>query len=588
MLSQEQLKSPIFRFILLFTIAVIYFISGKISLNFAFLNQSASPYWLPTGISLTAFIIWGYKIWPVVFIGAFFVNITTAGTIATSLCIAVGNTLEGVTGLYLLHKFIGDKNIFEKPLNIFKYVLLVGLLSTLISAVIGVTTLYLGNLVGPDYFFPVLTTWWLGDIGGALIIAPVLLLWITNYKITWKLKRIFEAAIIFSLLIITSVLIFMNPVNIKLPVIVNFYPFAFMTIPILILITFRFSLRETSSAIFIFTLIALIGTIHGSERLANNDPNLSLPNLQIFTGLIFLVIMPFSAAIAKQRKLEETFRESEERYRMLAETAPDAIITINEESKILFSNPSVKKIFGYSSDELLGKDLTVLIPDHLKDDHKKGINRYIKTHKPNIPWSAFELPGLHKNGNEIPLEISFSKFHKNGSMIFTGIIRDITDRKNDQIHLENSLMEKEVLLREIHHRVKNNLQIISSLLSLQSRHLTENNFREFFVKSQNRVKSIALVHEMLYKSENISKVNFKNYIDELSGYIAESYNAENIKINVYAENIYLDTDITINLGLIINEIIANSVKHAFNGSKDGIITIELNKQDNLYSFKCKR
>jgi PAS domain S-box-containing protein len=586
-LDKEQLKSQVFKFTLISALTIIYFISGKISLNFAYLHQSASPFWFPTGISLTAFIIWGYKIWPSIFIGAFFVNITTAGSVATSLGIALGNTLEGAAALYLVHKFIEDKNIFEKPLNIFKYVLLVGLLSTIISATFGVSSLYLGNLIEKDNYFPVLTTWWLGDMGGALIIAPVLLLWIVNYKIDLKPRKISEASIIFSLLIITSVLIFIDQVSIKLPSIIDSYPFGFLTFPLFILITFRFSLRETASAIFIFTLIALVGTINGSQRLAQNDPNLSLLNLQIFTGLIFLVIMSISAAITKQRKLEETYRESEERYRMLAETAPDAIITINEESKILFCNPSTKKIFGYSPDELIGKDLTTLMPDHLKNVHKKELNRYIKTGKPNIPWSSVELFGLHKNGNDIPLEISFSKYHKNDSLIFTGIIRDVTDRKNAQIQMENSLNEKEVLLREVHHRVKNNLQIVSSLLSLQSEHLSENNFREFFIKSQNRVKSIAIVHEMLYKSENISKINFKNYIDKLSGYITESYYAENIKINVLAENIYFDTDVTINLGLIVNEIIANSVKHAFNGIKEGKIIIELNKNNSIYSLSVR-
>jgi len=589
MLDQEKLKSRVFRFTVISVLTVIYFIAGKLSLNFAFLHQSASPFWLPTGISLTAFIIWGYRIWPAVFIGAFFVNITTAGTIATSLGIALGNTLEGVIALYLINRFIADKNIFEKPLNIFKYFLLVGLLSTMVSAIIGVTSLHFGGFVKPGNFFPVLTTWWLGDFGGALIIAPVFLLWITNHKIEWKRKKIIEAFVILLLLVATSSLIFMGPafIDIKLPSIIERYPFPFTTFPLIILIAFRFSLRETATAIFIFTLIALIGIINGSERLAHNDPNLSLVNLQIFTGIIFLVKMSVSSAIVKQRKLEEISRKSEERYRMLAETAPDAIITINEESKILFCNPSVEKIFGYSPDELNGKNLTILIPNHLKNLHKTGINRYIKTGKPNIPWSPYELPGLHKNGNEIPLEISFSKFNKNGIIIFTGTIRDITDRKNAQNQMENSLKEKEVLLREIHHRVKNNLQIISSLLSLQAGRLSENNFREFFIKSQNRVKSIAIVHEMLYKNDNISKIIFKNYIDELSGYIAESYNAENIKINIIAENIFLDTDIIINLGLIITEIISNSVKHAFNGVKEGIITIELIKKNDFYSLNVR-
>jgi two-component sensor histidine kinase len=164
---------------------------------------------------------------------------------------------------------------------------------------------------------------------------------------------------------------------------------------------------------------------------------------------------------------------------------------------------------------------------------------------------------------------------------------DITDRKRAEREIERSLNEKEILIREIHHRVKNNLQIISSLLNLQYSRLPSDNYGDYFITSRNRIRSIAVVHEMLYKNDTLSEINFTSYISELSRLIADSYNADNIKIDIKAGDIVFGIDVTINLGLVINEIISNAVKHAFNGTKEGVITIELLNQNNFYFLSIK-
>ncbi|MBI2333800.1 MAG: PAS domain S-box protein, partial [Chloroflexi bacterium] len=140
--------------------------------------------------------------------------------------------------------------------------------------------------------------------------------------------------------------------------------------------------------------------------------------------------------ITERKQAEEAQRESEERYRVVAETATDGIITIDESSMILFINPSMEKIFGYRRDEMLGNDLTLLIPEYLHSRHKESLKRYVDTHERHIAWEATQLSGLHKNGREIPLEISFGELVKDGKHLFTGIVRDITDRKlaEDALH----------------------------------------------------------------------------------------------------------------------------------------------------------
>ena len=146
---------------------------------------------------------------------------------------------------------------------------------------------------------------------------------------------------------------------------------------------------------------------------------------------------------------EEARRESEERFRALAETASDAIISIDEASRIIYVNHAGENIFGYAIEEMLGADLTMLMPDYLRHLHRAGLNRYLETGEKHISWDGVELPGLHKDGHEIPVEISFSEFSRNGKRYFTGIIRDVTERKRAEEELRRLYHERELMLEEV-------------------------------------------------------------------------------------------------------------------------------------------
>jgi PAS domain S-box-containing protein len=135
------------------------------------------------------------------------------------------------------------------------------------------------------------------------------------------------------------------------------------------------------------------------------------------------------------RNAAVAFQDSVENSRIIAETASDAIITINESSTILFVNGAAVKIFGYSVEEMLGSELTMLMPEYLRHLHRAGLTNYLETGNRHIPWEAIELPGLHKSGKEISLELSFGEFRKDGRRFFTGVARDITKRKADERRL---------------------------------------------------------------------------------------------------------------------------------------------------------
>ncbi len=161
----------------LVTLAAIYFVCGKLGLMLAFVNVSASAVWPPSGLALAAALVLGYRVWPAVFLGAFLVNITTAGSLATSVGIATGNTLEALIGAYLVNRFANGRHAFNRAQDVFRLAFLAGMLSTGVSATFGVTSLSLGGFSSWSEYGRVWLTWWLGDAAGVLIVAPVALLW---------------------------------------------------------------------------------------------------------------------------------------------------------------------------------------------------------------------------------------------------------------------------------------------------------------------------------------------------------------------------------------------------------------------------
>ena len=159
-------------------LTLIYFACGKFGLSLAFVNASATAVWPPSGVALAALLIRGNRLWPGVALGAFLVNITTQGSFATSLGIALGNTLEAVLGAWLVCRFAKGVEAFERTKTIFRFVLLAALASTLVSAFFGVTSLCLGGLAHWDQYFPIWFTWWLGDMVSEVVITPLLVVWL--------------------------------------------------------------------------------------------------------------------------------------------------------------------------------------------------------------------------------------------------------------------------------------------------------------------------------------------------------------------------------------------------------------------------
>ena len=285
-------------------VTVVYFIAGKLGLSLAFLNASASPVWPPAGIALAALLLLGYRVWPAIFVGAFLVNATTAGNIATSLGIAAGNTLEALCGAWLVNRFAGGTRVFDRAQDVFKFAF-AAMLSTLVSPTLGVTTLALGGFAAWANYVPIWTTWWLGDTAGDLVVAPLILLWSIPSTQRWSRRDAGEVGILLLLLFVLGETVFGG----WFPISARNYPISFICGPVVIWTAFRFSQRETATGIFILSALAIWGTLHGSGPFVMETENQSLLTLQAWTAVLTITAMALAAAMAERRRAEAAIEQ---------------------------------------------------------------------------------------------------------------------------------------------------------------------------------------------------------------------------------------------------------------------------------------
>src|SRR5437870_3502257 len=281
-----------------------YFIVGKLSLQLAFVHPSASPVWPPAGIALAALVVFGYRTWPAIFLGAFLVNVTTAGNIGTSLCIATGNTLEAVCGAWLVNQFAGGTRIFDRAQDVFKFALAV-MVSTAVSPTFGVTSLAVGGLADWANYRAIWLTWWLGDATGALVVAPLLILWSIGPR--WRLNpnRQLEVSRLHLLLLMLSEAVFGG----WFPITARNYPISFICGPIVIWMAFRFTQRETATGIFVLSAIAIWGTLRGFGPFVMATENQSLLIAQTFTAVLVITALALAAGMAEGRRAEAAIEQ---------------------------------------------------------------------------------------------------------------------------------------------------------------------------------------------------------------------------------------------------------------------------------------
>src|SRR6185503_13305731 len=259
-----------------------------------------------TGITLAALLILGYRIWPGIFLGAFLANLLTAGSMMTSLGIALGNTLEGLIGAYLMNRFANGQHAFSSAQGVVKFAVLAGLVSTTISATFGVTSLAGGGYASWANYPSIWMTWWLGDIAGNLLVAPTLVLWAQHLHLRWNRGQAIEAAFSIVVLVGIGLALFTNVV----PGTLKNYPLVFLAVSSLVWVAARFSERDTVTATFLLSGIAIWGTLQGFGPFTRESPNESLLVLQAFLGLIGIMVLALAASISERKRAEAAVRDA--------------------------------------------------------------------------------------------------------------------------------------------------------------------------------------------------------------------------------------------------------------------------------------
>ncbi len=364
----RPLSSPLIQIVALIAIlTVLYFIAGKFGLLFAKVNQSVSAIWPPTGIALAFVLMFGYRLWTGIFLGAFLVNFTMTGSLLTSVGIAFGNTLEALVAAYLINRFADGTEFKNSVGNTFRFIMFAGIIAPVIAAVIGCLSLLLTGFAVPNTLNYALFTWWLGDGTGALLLTPLIILWRRLSDFKSLESRAVATEVFFALLFIfvTGLIVFDNLV----PALRD-YPIAFIIIPPLMWIAIRLGRREAMTGIFILSILAIQGTLSGHGEFAHYPIEKSLVFLQVYLAAVAGSTLIFSVLAYQERRNRKNLAMSEKRFRSLIENSSDAIALIDIQRTILYASKSILRLLGYTPEELVGKPKWDFI--HPEDRERSG------------------------------------------------------------------------------------------------------------------------------------------------------------------------------------------------------------------------
>lgn len=271
----------------------------------------------------------------------------------------------------------------------------------------------------------------------------------------------------------------------------------------------------------------------------------------------------------------------------IIDSAMDAIISLDSDFRVIIFNQAAEQLFGYPASEMLGKSLEKILPKDVQNNHDEILRTFIKTASPNYRGKTHgKIRGVRSNGEEFPIEAAISKSQIGNEIILTAILRDVTEERKNNLKIEGLLKENEYILKEIHHRVKNNMFTIFSLLQMQSGETSSIEAKDKLIDAAGRVRSMMTLYDKLYRNEEmLQSVNLKDYLPTLTADIVGIFPTTSpIQIETDIYDISLSIKQITPLGIILNEFITNSMKHAFTGRKNRKIKVQALLQNEMITI----
>lgn len=476
-------------------LTALYFLAGKLGLTLASIHASASAVWPSTGIAIAAALLFGKWVWPAILVGAFFVNVTTLGSVATSVGIATGNTLEAVIGAWLVERFAGGIGAFSRPQTVLRFALL-ATIAAAVSASIGLLSLWVGGYAEAPRIPAIWLTWWLGDLVGAIAFVPFLVLWIRPWAPREGRGTFVEAIALVLTLVLTGWLVFTRPL-----------PTTFLCLPPVLWAALRFGRRGAVTTSLALSAIALWSALHGEGPFPAASVNQSLLFLQTFVGVLTLTGLVLAAGTIERERAEAALRRSheelEDQVRRRTASLADAVRDLEHSRAVLDEGQRVAHLGSWEwdifankvswSDELFR--IYGLQPGSIDITYQAYLER---VHPDDQEQAAASIRTALEEGREFEFEERILRpdgevrvLRSKGYVVqdesgiprrMVGTCHDITELKKAEIELQRRVVELDrsntelsLLSYAASHDLKEPLRTVGSNVQLIERRLQEMN-----------------------------------------------------------------------------------------------------------------